>query len=345
MRLALIGFGGVGKAFLRLLQTKRESLLKEGIDAKVTYILASRGGLFCPEGVDTDALFAHLEGGGRVDNFPGFGSPHITPDYLAQNPDGIDVAIDLLPTNKATGQPGLGCVDKLLDAGVHVILADKGPAMLACHDLARRARARGVQLGLGCTTGGALPSINGGIMDLAGAEIQSIEGVLNGTTNFIIQEMEQSGCTYEQALKKAQDCGIAETDPSLDVEGWDTAGKLLILTNVLMKEHKTLDDISVTGITGLTPEQIQAARAQGKKYKLLGSARRNERGELEMTVSPCTLSGDHPLFSADGKNKAVRYTSDTLGDLTVMGGASGTTPAAASVLRDLVNIHRGYHFV
>lgn len=345
MRLALIGFGGVGKAFLRLLQTKRESLLKEGIDAKVTYILASRGGLFCPEGVDTDALFAHLEGGGRVDNFPGFGSPHITPDYLAQNPDGIDVAIDLLPTNKATGQPGLGCVEKLLDAGVHVILADKGPAMLACHDLARRARARGVQLGLGCTTGGALPSINGGIMDLAGAEIQSIEGVLNGTTNFIIQEMEESGCTYEQALKKAQDCGIAETDPSLDVEGWDTAGKLLILTNVLMQEHKTLDDISVTGITGLTPEQIQAARAEGKKYKLLGSTCRNENGQLVMTVAPCPLSHDHPLFSADGKNKAVRYTSDTLGDLTVMGGASGTTPAAASVLRDLVNIHRGYRFV
>lgn len=345
MRLALIGFGGVGKAFLRLLQTKREALLSEGIDPKVTYILASRGGLFCPDGVDTDALFAHLEGGGRVDNFPQFGSPDITPDYLAHNPNGIDAAIDLLPTNKQTGQPGLGCVEKLLDAGVHVILADKGPAMLACHDLAQRAKAKGVQLGLGCTTGGALPSINGGIMDLAGAEILSIEGVLNGTTNFIIQEMEQSGCTYEQALKKAQDCGIAETDPSLDVEGWDTAGKLLILTNVLMKERKTLDDISVTGITGLTPEQIRSARTEGKKYKLLGSTRRNERGELEMTVAPCALSGDHPLFSADGKNKAVRYTSDTLGDLTVMGGASGTTPAAASVLRDLVNIHRGYRFV
>ena len=344
MRIALIGFGGVGKALLRLLRDKREELLSQGIDSKVTYILASRGGLFCPEGVDAGALFAHLEQGGRVDNFPQGGSGEITPDYLAQRAD-VDVAIDLLPTNKHTGQPGLDCVGRLLDAGVHVILADKGPAMLAYHDLAQRARARGVQLGLGCTTGGALPSINGGLLDLAGAQIQSIEGVLNGTTNFILQEMEQTGCTYAQALKKAQDCGIAETDPSLDVEGWDTAGKLLILTNVLMGQHKTLADISVTGITGLTPQQILDARAQGKKYKLMGSTRRDETGILTMTVAPQAVGPEHPLFSADGKNKAVRYTSDTLGDLTIMGGASGTTPAAASVLRDLVNICRGCRFV
>ena len=345
MRIALIGFGGVGKAFLRLLQHKRDTLLKEGIDAKVTYILASKGGIFCEAGVDSDALFDHLEQGGRVDDFPNGGSNEITLDYLTQRAAEIDVAIDLLPTNKQTGQPGLGCVEKMLDTGVHVILADKGPAMLAYHDLAQRAREHGVQLGLGCTTGGALPSINGGIMDLAGADIQSIEGVLNGTTNFIIQEMEQSGCTYAQALKKAQECGIAETDPSLDVEGWDTAGKLLILTNVLMKEHKTLRDVSVAGITQLIPEQIQTARAEGKKYKLVGTACRNEHGILELTVEPRALGADHPLFSADGKNKAVRYTSDTLGDLTLMGGASGTTPAAASVLRDLVNICRGYRFV
>ncbi len=345
MRIALIGFGGVGKALLRLLQHKRNELLKEGIDPKVTYILASRGGLFCPDGVDPDALFRHLEQGGRADNFPVFGSSEITLEHLLRNTSEIDVAIDLLPTNKQTGQPGLSCVEQLLDDGIHVILADKGPAMLAYHDLAQRAKKHGVQLGLGCTTGGALPSINGGIIDLAGAEIQSIEGVLNGTTNFIIQEMEQSGCTYAQALKKAQDCGIAETDPSLDVEGWDTAGKLLILTNVLMKEHKTLDDVSVTGITQLTPQQIQSARTEGKKYKLLGIARRTEPGQLKLTVAPYALNADHPLFSADGKNKAVRYTSDTLGDLTLMGGASGTTPAAASVLRDLINISRGYRFV
>lgn len=344
MRIALIGFGGVGKALLRLLQDKREDLLSEGIDPKVTYILASRGGLFCPDGVDSQALFDHLEKGGRVDNFASGGCPELTPDYLAQHAQ-VDVAIDLLPTNKHTGQPGLSCVQQLLDRGIHVILADKGPAMLAYHDLARRANDHGVQLGLGCTTGGALPSINGGLLDLAGARIQSIEGVLNGTTNFIIQEMEQTGCTYSQALKKAQNCGIAETDPSLDVEGWDTAGKLLILTNVLMGQHKTLEDISVTGITGLTPEDIASARTAGKKYKLIGTASRNQQGQLKLTVAPQAIGPEHSLFSADGKNKAVRYTSDTLGDLTLMGGASGTTPAAASVLRDLINIHRGSRFV
>ena len=156
MRIALIGFGGVGKALLRLLQDKREDLLSEGINPKVTYILASRGGLFCPDGVDSQALFDHLEKGGRVDNFASGGCPELTPDYLAQHAQ-VDVAIDLLPTNKHTGQPGLSCVQQLLDRGIHVILADKGPAMLAYHDLARRANDHGVQLGLGCTTGGAPP--------------------------------------------------------------------------------------------------------------------------------------------------------------------------------------------
>ena len=344
MRIALIGFGGVGKALLRLLEEKREVLAAEGIDPKVTWILASRGGIYREEGVCWSQLAGHLEQGGGVFDFPQGGSRENTIQRFLERPD-VDVAIDLLPTNKETGQPGLDCARRLLFAGVHVILADKGPAMVGYRELAALARAHGAQLGLGCTTGGALPSINGGIMDLAGAEIQSIEGVLNGTTNFILREMEETGCTYAQALAEAQACGIAEADPSLDVEGWDTAGKLLILTNVLMGEQKTLADISVTGITALTPEEIQAARQQGRKYKLVGRTIREGTGELKMAVAPEALPPDHPLFGADGKNKAVRYTSDTLGDLTLMGGASGVTPAAASVLRDVINIHRGYRFV
>ena len=344
MKIALIGFGGVGKALLRLLEEKEALLRAEGIQAQVTWILASRGGIHREDGIRWSELAPHLEQGGGVFDFPQGGSRENTIQRFLERPD-VDVAIDLLPTNKETGQPGLDCARALLSAGVHVILADKGPAMLGYESLAALAREHGVQLGLGCTTGGALPSINAGIMDLAGADIQSIEGVLNGTTNFILKEMEDTGCTYAQALTKAQECGIAEADPSLDVEGWDTAGKLLILTNVLMKQRKTLADISVTGITRLTPEEIRAARQQGKKYKLVGRTRRGAGGELEMAVAPEALAPEHPLFGVDGKNKAVRYTSDTLGDLTVMGGASGVTPAAASVLRDLINICRGYRFV
>ena len=214
---------------------------------------------------------------------------------------------------------------------------------MAYKELKNIAVKNNVQLGIGCTTGGALPSINGGIMDLAGADILSIEGVLNGTTNFIINEMENKGITYIEALKKAQQLGIAETNPTLDVEGWDTATKLLILTNVLMNEEKLLEDISVEGITKITPDEVRNCLVEGNKYKLVGKTVK-ENDKIRMTVKLEKLDSTHPLYGVDGKNKAVRYVSDVLGDLTIIGGASGVTPAAASVLRDLININRGYKF-
>ncbi len=155
--------------------------------------------------------------------------------------------------------------------------------------------------------------------------------------------MEDKGVTYNEALKEAQAVGIAETDPTLDVEGWDTASKLLILTNVLMNESKSLDDITVEGITKVTPYEIDIAKKDGKKFKLVGKTEKIDN-ELKMTVKLEGLDNSHPLYGVEGKNKAVRYTWDTLGDLTIIGGASGVIPAAASILRDLINIHRGYKF-
>ena len=127
------------------------------------------------------------------------------------------------------------------------------------------------------------------------------------------------------------------------MEGWDTAGKLLILTNVLMNETKTLDDIQVEGITKVTAEDIKKAAAENCKFKLVGKTVMTDSG-LNMSVKLEKLPSDQLLYSVEGKNKAVRYVSDTLGEVVIIGGASGVIPAAASILRDIVNIHRGYHF-
>ena len=250
----------------------------------------------------------------------------------------------MTPTNKETGEPGLTYIRKALEYGINVVTSNKGPILLAYKKLKQIAKDNGVQLGIGCTTGGALPTINGGIMDLAGSEILSIEGVLNGTTNYIINEMEKGNITYEQALLKAQKEGIAETDSYLDVEGWDTAIKLLILTNVLLDVDKTLDDVSVKGITQLKPKDIKNALTEGKKYKLIGKALK-ENNDITIDVGLKRIGKDDPFFFVDGKNKAVRYQSDTLGDLVIMGGQSGVVAAAASILRDIVNIKRGYRFI
>lgn len=344
MNLAIIGYGGVGKALVRLLDMKKEVLAKEDrLPIQVSYVIDYYGGIHCSPGIDLAELIAFSEKERDITKFPG-GSTELTVCHAAEDPS-VDLAVVMTPTNKENGQPGADYVRQLLSAKKHVVISDKGPIMLYYDELAALAAQNGVQLGIGCTTGGALPSINGGIMDMAGAEITSIEGILNGTTNFILKHMEDHGCEYAEALKEAQDCGIAETNPSLDVEGWDTAGKLLILTNVLMGEAKALSDIEVSGITSLTAADIAEAKAEGRKYKLVGKTVRGENGRVSMSVGLEKLSPDQLLYGVEGKNKAVRYYSDTLGELVMIGGASGVIPAAASILRDIVNIYRGYQFI
>ena len=305
MNIAIIGCGGVGTALLALLEQQYDLLAKENLHIHVRYVIG--------RGDDAD---------------PALADP------------ALDAAVILTPTNKDNGQPGLDYARAFLSAGKHVVTADKGLIIHGYKELRDLAESKGVCLALGCTTGGALPSVNAGIFDMAGSSILSIEGVLNGTTNFILDEMESSGCEYAEALSKAQQDGIAETNPTLDVEGWDTAGKLLILTKVLLDENVALDDVEVEGITGLTAADIKVAAEAGCRYKLVGRAAFDDSGKLKLTVRPEQIPADHLLYTVSGKNKAVRYVSDTLGELVIMGGASGTTPAAASVLRDLVNIHR-----
>ncbi len=343
MKLALFGYGSVGKAFVRLLNDKAAVLQQQGLPMQLNYVIGRSGGLYSPDGIDTAALAAHTAAGHDWMSFAG-ADPTCTAAQLVQNGD-VDMAVVLTPTNKESGEPGLSIIRTLLAAGIHVATGDKGPILLAYDELCTLAAQTGAQLGIGCTTGGALPSVNAGLIDLAGGTITAIEGILTGTTNFILKDMEERGVNYEPALKKMQDAGIAERDPSLDVDGWDTAIKLLILSRVHMGVRKTLRDIDVQGITGLCAQDIAAAAAQGKRYKLIGRAQMQPDGSVSLTVRPEAIGPEHLLYGVTGKNKAVLLDCDTLGQLAVIGGASGVTPAAASCLRDIVNIARGYRFI
>ena len=338
MRIAIIGYGGVGKAFIKLIHDKNQYLLKENIHIKINYIIGSNSGVYDKNGIDLKNIIQFSEEEKDLSKYHNGGSKDVTFDMLISNKD-VDYIIEMTPTNINTGEPGLTHIKRALENKINVVTSNKGPIMLQYKNLKRLAIENNVALGIGCTTGGALPTINGGILDMAGAEIKTIEGILNGTTNFILKDMEDNGTTYLESLKKAQTVGIAETNPSLDVEGWDTASKLLILTNVLMDWDLTLDDIEVQGITNITPEHIYKAKSENKKYKLIGRTT-NKNGIITSSVKLEKLSPDNSLYIVDGKNKAVRYTSDTLGDLTIIGGASGVSPAAASILRDIINIER-----
>lgn len=340
MRIALIGCGGVGKSFLKLMGEKNKDSIKK--ELTINYIVGSKGGIYDDKGINCLEAANFLELNNKIYEYPHGGKQEINFEFLMGKLD-IDILVELTPTNKDTGEPAITYMRRVLKKGIHVVTGNKGPILLAYNELNTLASKNGVQLGIGCTTGGALPSINAGLIDMAGAEILSIEGILNGSTNFILREMAESKIGYLTALKKAQKLGIAETDPSLDVDGWDTASKLLILTNVLMGKDKKMEDITVEGITNLNVEDIETAMKNGEKYKLIGKTQVTD-GKYMMTVKPERIKNDHPLYGVEGKDKAVKYTSDTLGDLTIIGGASGTLPAAASIYRDIINIVRGYKF-
>jgi len=331
IRLGIVGYGNLGKASVKLLAQKQEHWkATEGLDLVLTCVLDLNGGLINPGGLDCKALAAH--GNVALDSLPEFSSELNFKKMIDERL--VDVITQFTPTNKDTGEPGLSQIRYALSHDIHVATSDKGPVLVAWPELSQLARERNLLLGVGCTTGGALPTVIAGRDAMAGADVSTIEGVLNGTTNYILNRME-NGLSYEEALKEAQAAGIAEPNPSMDVDGWDTAVKLVILCKVVMEGKIDLKDVPVKGISSLTVDDVKGALAEGRRIKLVGKAWR-EGGEVRASVAPERVEAVHPFYSVSAKEKCVRYTSDTLGDLFVSGGASGTIPAAASALRDVL---------
>lgn len=337
MDIGLVGFGGVGKAFIKLLVDKKKYLIdKYNLTINIKYIIKSDGGLYNPKGIDLEELADFLENDQSIHQHKYWQDVNI--DSIIKNND-IDTLVELTSTNIVDGEPGLTHIRKALENNINVVTGNKGPILLKYKELNKIAKRNGLALKIGCTTGGALPSINGGIYDVAGAEINYIEGILNGTTNYILSEMTDNEISYEEALANAQKLGIAEADPTLDVEGFDSASKIIILANALMDTDLKLEDLDIHGITKINKEELKKLKNEGKKLKLIAKVERSN-GDIKVYVKPIAIDNNHPLYSVDYKNKGIYFNTDTLGDIALIGGASGTINAAASILRDIVLIGR-----
>lgn len=335
MRIGLIGLGGVGRAFLSLLIEKSEELMTMGVKPELVFALNSRSGCYRKHGIDIKELHDHLERSKDLSLLDGGfqgGDIHGLLDIA-----NLDFLIEATPTDKTTGEPALSHILSALGRGVNVVTANKGPVMLDYRRLKDLADTMGVSLGIGCTAGGALPTISSGHYDILGARVTGIRGVLNGTTNYILSLMEEEGLEYDKALIKAQNEGIAETDPSMDVEGWDTVIKLVIIANAVMSSNLKLQDVSVEGIQNLKLEDIVNAKAEDKKLKLIGKVQM-EGDNWHITVAPEAVDKNDIFFGVNGKNKGIQYLTDTLGEIAILGGASNLKGAAASLLRDLLQI-------
>lgn len=333
MNIGIIGFGGVAKAFIKLVNDKRDYLRERNLDINIKYIIRKSGGIYNREGINLEQLISS-----NFDlNIFDF-KENIDINYILKNKD-IDTIIELTNTNIEDGEPGLTHIKLALNNNINVVTGNKGPIVLQYKELKEIADKNKLRLEIGCTTGGALPSINVGSYDIAGSEILEIQGILNGTSNYILSEMYERNLSYNEILKKAIDSGIAEANYKLDVEGFDTACKILILANSLMNSNLTLNDLDIRGIDNIDIDFINKEKDKKNKIKLIGKVYK-ENQKIKAYVRPEVININHPLYFIDGKNKGVLYKTDTLGDISIIGGASGTRNAAASILRDIINMDK-----
>ena len=333
VKIGMVGFGNVGHGFIQALVDKKDFFRKElGLDFVITAITDIRyGTIYDQDGLPLKKLvsahdFSEMD--------PSFHKDWNTIQMI-RNAES-DVIIELSFTDLKTGEPAvLHCQEALL-SGKHVITSNKGPIALHYNMLKGLARDNGVKIGCEGTVMSGTPALRLALDSLLPAGINEIHGILNGTTNFIITQME-NGSTYEEALKEAQLSGYAEADPSGDVEGFDTAGKVAILSHLVFGTFIKPEDIEREGITDLTIDDIQEALKNNMHWKLIGSVKKTPQG-VKASVKPVMLPNDNPLAGIKGAGNAIQYHTDLLGEITLVGPGAGRKETAAALIEDLIHI-------
>ena len=243
--------------------------------------------------------------------------------------------------NLKSGQPGLDCVRIALRRKMPVVLANKGPLVLAFAELTAAAGQAGVGLAYSATVCGALPVVNIGQRDLVACEIRSVAGVFNSTSNSILAAMGR-GESYDAALRQAQIEGVAEADPSLDVEGWDTANKLVIIANSILRMPATLADVKpVTGITGITAQDSGRRAGRGQGRQAGGAQRSATASSYTLSVQPEWLPATDFLASISGWEMGIVFDTDIMGLQQHKVDERGAVPTAGAMLRDVISLAQG----
>ena len=346
-KLALIGFGTVGQGLVELLLAKGAILYQRyGVQFQVVAVSdLVKGSVYDPAGLDAAALLACVQRTGKLDDYPA--SPGLQRGWDSLRTiqeSNADTVVEISWTDVQTGQPAINHVRTAFTSGKNAVLTNKGPVALAYAELAELAAANRVQFRFEGTVMSGTPTIRLAQRALAGCEIVEIKGILNGTTNYILTQME-AGFSYADALAGAQRLGYAEADPTADVEGWDAAGKAVILANVLMGGALRVADVDRTGITGLSAGDMAAARAASQRWKLVARVWRETDAagvtRTRASVQPTRLPLSHPLAGVAGAVNACTYTTDLLGDVTLVGPGAGRTETGFAVLSDLLDISLG----
>jgi homoserine dehydrogenase len=334
-KLALLGFGNVGRALAELLLRKQEEMQK---DYKLTFSVVAigtgrRGFAVQPDGFDLPAVIEALANGKTLAEFSAF---PVEDAFDLIRKSGADVLFENTPVDYASGQPAIDHIKLALEQGMHVSTANKGPVVHAWHELKALAAQKGRQFFHESTVMDGAPIFSLFRGALPGAQLQSFRAVLNSTTNLILTRME-SGESFDEAVRYAQQIGIAETDPSGDIDGWDAAIKIAALATVLMDKPLKPGDVDRTGIRAITPEMVLAAKAEGKRYKLVCTAEK-DGDQVRGKVAPELVPVTSPMYGLEGTTSLVQFNTDVLGQLTLIESDPGPHTTAYGLLADFLNM-------
>ena len=326
--LCLLGFGNVNRTLFRLLQKKETELRDRGIAWRVTGVATRRlGWIADADGMDVEGL-----------------PDSAKPPHLATSPSldvsswlraaKADVLFEATSLSPRDGQPAINHIRAALEMGAHAITANKGPIVHAYEQLTALALAKGRRFFFESTVMDGVPIFGLFRDNLPAIELRGFHGILNSTTNVILGGMED-GLSFSDSLTKAQQIGIAETDPSNDIDGWDAAVKVAALIRVLMGVPIRLEDIQREGIGKLSGEAVRAARAEGRPYKLVCRAQRKAQG-ITASVQPEQVPLSDPLAWVDGTSSIVYFETDIFPGLAITENNPGLEATAYGMLADFV---------
>lgn len=330
-KVIIMGFGAVGQGVANALSLKKDMIKQEhNVEVKVVAAADSSSSAICADGLDEQLLVSVKNDNGSLASYPEYGSDVCGIDVL----DSVEYncLIEATPTNIEDGEPALSLTLKAFEEGKDVVTSNKGHLALFFKDVISAAEKNNVQFRYEATVGGAMPIINFVKDTLSSCKVSSIEGILNGTTNYILSRMTSEGSSYKDILHESQELGIAETDPTQDVEGIDAACKTVILANSLLGIDATYSDVDVEGISNITSQAIELAKKDGYLIKLIA-----EVSPDNLKVSP-RLVKQGSSYDVNGTLNMATVHTDLAGDVTVVGLGAGSLETASAMLTDLISI-------
>lgn len=336
MRIVLVGFGTVGQALARILTIDRDRLINNyGFEPQVTAIVDSRGSCRDDNGLNLGLALRVKKKYGTVRRYPGNSEGKTDTRQIISGTE-AEAVIETTPSNFENGEPGLTNIKRALSAKRHVVTANKGPLALAMPALLELASHKGMQLRFSATVGAGTPFLSFASKCLPGEKVLGVHGILNGTTNYILSRMDEASLSFQKALAEAQSKGYAEKNPENDLKGLDTAAKIVIIANWVLKHRISINEMEITGIQEISPENIQAARKSGARVKLVGRLE-----DAQAVVKPEEVSSNDPVC-VPGNLNALSFSTEHTGDVTLIGRGAGGEETASAIIRDLVDIRSQY---